>query len=400
MEEVGKNSIENFKELLKNRNIYLDLLSVNGEELNITNILKDTYGESLADVKCEGDIFTLTFIDNVKMSMRKIRGELVKNQINSLYNHYQDSEIKDINFKNAILKQIEMINTIFKFEFEFYTDKELRDTAVNRVYDFAKQTASIVVYKDKTLYSAEHKLIISNDGSKSDYKEYYPIVAKSYVLNNDVPISKNDEERKSKNIELIKNMGLPYYEDMEMIPKDSNTTLQDEKSIFEALVKWYTVATIATSIKEKGQDKLFNDIYEKLNKLYNIDTLFNAGEKKMLTDIRDGISPYRNEMTWEYETVAILMWALSLWDFPKQDDECNVNLMNDILYYIDDTADLMKRIKLKTKEEIMEKADYLCRLKWACEELRIQKVNPPVKLHEKVISMQKNIIMQILNCNF
>lgn len=82
-----------------------------------------------------------------------------------------------------------------------------------------------------------------------------------------------------------------------------------------------------------------------------------------------------NATTWIYEECAVSMWALGLIDKPENNSQCNVDKINDILYYIEDCDNFIDKCILKDKEEILEYTDMLYRLNWVCEEVRLQEKN-------------------------
>ena len=216
------------------------------------------------------------------------------------------------------------------------------------------------------------------------------------------------------NKEIIINKGLPYSDNLKMIPTDRNCTCPDKKEVFEKLVKFYLFATLATTDYDADY---FNFIYRNLDMMYEYDTILQENEKRLVEQLLNNDSDVdRNRLSWLYEYCFILLWMLNICAFPSSERENNADILNDWLFirsddvakknlpsklygelYNSETKKIdLDKINMKSFTEILEKADLVKRYLWALEELRISNGENKYGLDEYIVRYQVNIFSSIL----
>ncbi|KAA2242604.1 DUF4272 domain-containing protein [Chitinophaga agrisoli] len=88
---------------------------------------------------------------------------------------------------------------------------------------------------------------------------------------------------------------------------------------------------------------------------------------------------------WGYESLHVLLWALGYidsLDYPSH--TCDVDLDTKIMFNTSDMP-FREQAKLRSKQEILDQADLILRLHWACVEARLANKAAPGKLNEEVV---------------
>lgn len=192
----------------------------------------------------------------------------------------------------------------------------------------------------------------------------------------ELELSEQDKIRIEKNINILKEKEIPYMEKMVNIPIEKNIKIESKENIYTKLLFDYASASIASTILNRNgnHEGVYDMVMENLQKKHQILNWLSEDLKKSLLQYKhETYNPDSlNATTWRYEECAVSMWALGLIDKPENNSQCDVNKMNNILYYIEDCDNFINKCILKDKEEILEYADMLYRLNWACEEVRLQ----------------------------
>ena len=134
-------------------------------------------------------------------------------------------------------------------------------------------------------------------------------------------------------------------------------------------------------LKSEGFKK---DILEKVEERYTISSKLTPSEKSYV----NSISPTEQQTTdanWRYESLHVMLWALGFVDsltFP--DKICKVE--EDTRSIRNHTeAEFRQKARLRSKKEILDQADLILRLNWACTNARIKNEPAPGHLDYSVV---------------
>ena len=123
---------------------------------------------------------------------------------------------------------------------------------------------------------------------------------------------------------------------------------------------------------------------------YLISNLVCAKELKMIDMMQfaENENPTRQEMVnanWRAESYHTLLWALSIIDDLKFPTEiCNIG--EDVGHLFSKTEQQFREVaELRSKEEILDQADLILRLNWACVNARVKHEPAPAGLNTSVI---------------
>ncbi len=175
---------------------------------------------------------------------------------------------------------------------------------------------------------------------------------------------------KSNNIPVYGNPNSLFVEPEEKV----NIRTQDEV-ISRALALCYL------GVKSEGLEQEYLD---KLDKKYNISSAFTSNEKAYATS-KHPTEQQKINANWKYEGLHVMLWALGYIDslsYPSQ--VCNVG--DDVKIIHELTAEqFSKKAKLRSKQEILDQADLILRLNWACVSARVKGQSAPANLEKGVV---------------
>lgn len=394
------------------KKICLTVISRLNPNEDIIRLLKKNYEKYILNISRENNIITMELLNNAKMEVKIADDALM--QLKGMYNYYSGIDGKTQVAKESVLNQISLSNNVIYFHFDLDNPNDIITKLImSIILKFASDVKGYLIYSDLSIQNWNDELLMSpKDNIQTNNVE------STYKENNvfeETRFSDDDKIRINKNISILKQQGIPYDVNFDLVPTKNNTNLKSGDKIFNSLICNYVVATMAATFGYGSVDKEFyNDVYKSLNRMYGFEKYMTKDDKKILDQIKRGkltISP--SDLSWAYEECAIEMWMLGLWEFPSQQQECDIDQMNEIIYadpnnsgiprlfikIADDLKDKTKNLKIKSYEEILEKADLLNRYKWAYENQKINFSQTNYHVNTTVLYYQLRAFYDILNWN-
>jgi hypothetical protein len=185
-------------------------------------------------------------------------------------------------------------------------------------------------------------------------------------------------ERRAKSEALCRSKQIPIY-------KNPNSLFVDPESIVTLRTKDEIVdRAIALCYLELKSEKADKKTMAEFEKKYNVISKLTAIEKKFAISE----NPTEQQMidaNWRAEGYHVLLWALGYIDSLKYPDEvCNVG--DDVKHLFSRTEkEFRDKAKVRSKPEILDQADLILRLDWACVNSRVNNQSVPGGLNKSVV---------------
>ncbi len=190
--------------------------------------------------------------------------------------------------------------------------------------------------------------------------------------------SKDQAERRRQSELYCKAHQIPFYTNPNALfvdPQDSVTLRTKAEVVDRVLALWYL------GLKSEGADKSLLDAAEKK---FHIDAKLTPKELIYAADSHP-ITQQDLDAGWKYEDMHLMLWALGFVDslaYPSH--QCNVNDDTKTLKMLTE-AQFMQKAKLRSKKEILDQADLILRLDWACVNATVNKQTAPGNLDKAVV---------------
>lgn len=191
-------------------------------------------------------------------------------------------------------------------------------------------------------------------------------------------------ERKRKSIEILKSNQVPYMEGLPQIEDVTEIEARSAEEIAKRAIACLIAIQVACDINrgENIEDsrEFFNGFLEK----YKVTNELTEAEKKIIFGIPEEQDVIN--MAWKYEAYWTLIWALGILDeldYPSQ--ICNCDFAINVVAECKDFNEFMKKVNLRSIDEILNEADLIYRYHWACVDARINEKNIPAQLDSGVV---------------
>jgi hypothetical protein len=186
------------------------------------------------------------------------------------------------------------------------------------------------------------------------------------------------KQRRAQSEAYCKAHGIPVYSNPNamFLDDDNQVTLRTKDEVVDrALALCY----VGFKSEEPEQSKL-----DFVNKRYNIIEKLSPAERDYVT-AKNPTEQQKIDANWRYEDLHVMLWALGFIDQLAYPDQlCNV--AHDVKIISNLTEEEFKaKAKLRSKKEILDQADLILRLDWACVEARTNNQPAPGKMDKGVV---------------
>ena len=219
-------------------------------------------------------------------------------------------------------------------------------------------------------------VIISLVSCKNNAQESKPRRATIPVEN--IKATKDQSERRKQSEDYCRLHHIPIYSNPNSLfvdPEAEVTTRTKDEVADRAL------AILYIGLKSEGLEKASLD---EIDKKYGIMSRLSPEEKQYAL-AANPTEQQKVNANWRYEGLHVMLWALSLIDsLSYPDTVCDVAADVKIIHDMTE-AQFRQKAKLRTKKEILDQADQILRIDWACVDARANGRPYPAQLNNDVV---------------
>jgi hypothetical protein len=193
-----------------------------------------------------------------------------------------------------------------------------------------------------------------------------------------ITATKDQLERRARSEEYCISKEIPVYKNPNSLfvdPEEKVTIRTQDEVVDRALALCY-IGLKSEGLEQKHLDQMDKDfsIMEKLT----------ASEKDYAT-AEQPTDQQKTDANWRYESLHVLLWALGYIDSLSYPDQmCNVADDVKIIYELKE-QNFRQKAKLRSKKEILDQADLILRINWACINARVANEPAPSGLNSSVV---------------
>ena len=190
--------------------------------------------------------------------------------------------------------------------------------------------------------------------------------------------TKDQQARRAQSEAYCRAHGVPYYKNPTAMLTDSEAeaTLRTQDQVVDR-----ALALVFIGLKSEGMKEAQ---LAEIDKAYHISSKLTPAERAYVTASYP-TEQQRTDANWRYEGLHVLLWALGyVPTLAYPDRMCEVAPDVKIIHNLSE-AQFRERAKLRSKKEILDQADLILRLDWACTEARLQKQPAPGELNSDAV---------------
>lgn len=313
------------------------------------------------------------------------------NNIPGMMHMYDQIEFQEEHLKKMVLAQISVINTIIAIE----TKKDYSDEYVELFLKLLNEVNGIGFIPDRTLIGKDGKVIVFPDGSSGPSE--FTSQACTNKIRGQNSTSTDGEKRKQKSISYLQDKGIPYIEGLPQLPPLTSIQLRSREEITKRAVALLIVIQYACDVAQEGDLKTSKEFVMELLNQFDVVESLTMQERNFLNseepDEKEAI-----QIAWQYEAQWVLLWSIGLVNtlkFPRKICDCHyaIKLVSDCSSF----NEFYQKTKLRNAEEILDEADLIYRLHWACVHDRINAREATAGMHESIVIERRRGLFWLIN---
>ena len=257
---------------------------------------------------------------------------------------------------------------------EAVNKEEMKDEAklLNKTANFLGKFHKFIIQKRLNHYHFGKRKMIQNP-EKWELSDFIPPLSEKMFAEYNAEITDGDIERKHRNIDMMKQNGIPYDENMEVSISEKNAVIRKKWDIIRKIVAIAMTRLAAETYLEKRENgqkelKIITDIFEER---YQFKQVLSEREKNYLENPSDD-KELNLEFYFMLEGAKMLLWVLSIIDveFADFNTFCDVSMLVDGLKH-ENLKSFARKCQIRSKNKILDMVDYTYRLNWANVEIKL-----------------------------
>ncbi len=153
-------------------------------------------------------------------------------------------------------------------------------------------------------------------------------------------------------------------------------------------------------VGEKQSYKEAREFVDPIIESYGAEEFFSPEERKYLND-PDSTEQTQIQYAWQYENLWVMEWALGLtedlfWPTHICDVPGSVRIMSQ---GCSSMKELLAAARLRSRKELLDQADLIYRLHWACVDARVMGMPAPGGLEEGVVMERHRALFWLAGCD-
>ncbi len=318
---------------------------------------------------------------------------VIRHQRNMVCGHFAQVQNCNEDIKINFIHYLQQSNAFIPVKLEFKTnDSEeqmncLKATVATILNVLKKMDGVLLVNGGTVALNANEDVILSDDGM-SHMEYYFPF---EYVENplflaecTPAQIARRNENMKELFDKHIFVMELPVNAD------DDEITIRNKEEIVKRALGTLAISLYSEALLNPAvqmEIKEAREFVEEVMGRHGITKLTDIMTSKEWEYFNDDQSDEgtRIAFSWHYEHLYVLEWALGLDEWTEPVAICDVPKSSRLLRETGDYMDICKSVKMRSKKEILDKADLVYRMDWACVDARIHGMQSPGGMEPGVV---------------
>jgi hypothetical protein len=203
-------------------------------------------------------------------------------------------------------------------------------------------------------------------------------------------VTKEQIERRTKSEEFCKSKNIPVYKNPNslFVETDAKVSIRTQDEVVDRALTLCYIGLKSEGLEQKHLDQMDKD--------FGISEKLTPNEKAYAT-AKVPTEQQTINANWRYESLHVLLWALGYIDTLSYPDKtCNVADDVKIIYELKEKG-FRQKAKLRSKKEILDQADLILRLHWACVSARVKGEQPPGGLDKSVVFERHHTLNWLIN---
>ncbi len=333
----------------------------------------------------EGTSLTLNNADmhiNVQISSVAISDDaknFVEGQIRNVWGHFHEVHTEHLNTKINLLYQIRMTGSVIEIDYTYDEDpqRDKKSEVWNPFIDSLSLLKGILLTEKGTQILGEGGRLILSDSGKTEVRDFMPYereLSEEFWKAGDPKSRKRREE----SMEFIRSRHIYVPAWLPLCESEEEVKLREVKEVAGRAAALLTVSLYSECLLGENMEvKEAREFVQGVLDRFEAEEYLSPREKAYLEN-PDSTEQERVHHSWQYENLYVLEWALGLIEeLPFPDTVCDVPLTVQVLRDFSSMEDFLSHVTYRSPKELLDAADLIYRLDWACVDARVNGLPAP-----------------------
>lgn len=300
----------------------------------------------------EAGVYARRELDGIRDYFRQVRTE-------------NTDTLRNLMFVLGRCQGIVRVNYSFELRNE-RADQERIAAAENMIAQVLRGMSAVMTKGGEAIAGADGKVILDGNG-ESEVKSFLPPLEDTSQDDKKKGIPGEALERRRKSVMELRRRQIyvPFW--LPVLETEARTQARTKRQVCGRAAALLTVALYSECLLGEGmkppQARAFvREIIEH----FRADEFFSPAEKAYLEDDFSE-EAVRIHFSWQYENLYVMEWALGMFDSLSWPEKiCDVGECVRKMREFDSFSEFEQAVKLRSKRELLDAADFIYRLDWAC----------------------------------
>ena len=327
-------------------------------------------------------------------------GEEAKKQLQGVWAYFRQIKTEKVDIQRNLLYHLRQCKGLVQVNgvYDGPQNAAKEEAITERMCAVTEALQGVLTWGMDALVNSKGQIILNKE-SKSDLEYYMPL---------EIPVpadwAKNAPpeslERRDRSMELLREKHIyvtPWLPLLSERAADPGRTVEEVCGRAAALLvlSLYSECRVGDHMSyEKGREFVAPIIES-----YGAEEFFSPEEKKYLDD-PDSTEQTQIQFAWQYENLWVMEWALGLTDdlfWPTR--ICDVPGSVRLMSGCHTMEELLAAAKLRPRKELLDQADLIYRLRWACEDARVMGMPAPAGIDSGVVLERHRSLFWLAGCD-
>ena len=300
----------------------------------------------------EAGVYARRELDGIRDYFRQVRTE-------------NTDTLRNLMFVLGRCQGIVRVNYSFELRNE-RADQERIAAAENMIAQVLRGMSAVMTKGGEAIAGADGKVILDGNG-ESEVKSFLPPLEDTSQDDKKKGIPGEALERRRKSVMELRRRQIyvPFW--LPVLETEARTQARTKRQVCGRAAALLTVALYSECLLGEGmKPQQARAFVREIIEHFRADEFFSPAEKTYLEDDFSEEAA-RIHFSWQYENLYVMEWALGMFDSLSWPEKiCDVGECVRKMREFDSFSEFEQAVKLRSKRELLDAADFIYRLDWAC----------------------------------
>lgn len=308
--------------------------------------------------------------------------KLVRDQTDKVWQHFHTVQTEKTDLKINLLHQLRLTRALIQLQCD-----GLPEGLYAGLFAAAKACRGVLLVRSASAICNADGALLLDDNGASEVEAFFPLEV-SIPVEYWQGAQEEQIQRRGRSMALAREHGVYVTQWLPLLPCAAQAHCRSPQEVAQRAVALLAVSLYAECLlgEKFSVEESRAFLQDAVGRFAGIEGFFSPAERAYLS----AVAPTESDsiqFLWQYENCWVMEWALGLADTLDYPDHiCDVPQTVHLLRGFDSMEALLAASHPRTPEELLDAADLIYRLDWACVDARLNGLPAPAGLDDGVVT--------------